>query len=72
MTTAARSRIEDEQIALYSDPDTCPTDALKPAPLEEEPAFVAWQQDIPGTTSTYRRKNWSAASAWPARSSATA
>ncbi|MCA9829886.1 MAG: quinolinate synthase NadA [Dehalococcoidia bacterium] len=47
MTTVARSRIEDEQIALYSDPDTCPTDALKPAPLEEEAAFVAWQQDIP-------------------------
>lgn len=36
-----------EAIALYSDPDTCPTDALKPVPLVEEKAFVAWQQDIP-------------------------
>ncbi|MGD9932752.1 MAG: quinolinate synthase NadA [Dehalococcoidia bacterium] len=47
MTTISRSRAYEEQLALYSDPDTCPTDALKPAPLEEEPAFVAWQQDIP-------------------------
>ena len=31
----------------YSDPDTCPTDALVPVPLIEEPAFVSWQQDIP-------------------------
>ena len=33
--------------AKYSDPDTCPTDALIPVPLAEEPAFVSWQQDIP-------------------------
>lgn len=31
----------------YSDPDTCPTDALVPVPLAEEPAFISWQQDIP-------------------------
>jgi quinolinate synthase len=36
-----------ELLVLYSDPDTCPADALKPLPLEEEPAFVSWQQDIP-------------------------
>ena len=36
-----------ELIVMYSDPDTCPTDALKPLPLSEEPAFVTWQQDIP-------------------------
>ena len=33
--------------AKYSDPDTCPTDALIPVPLADEPAFVSWQQDIP-------------------------
>ncbi len=36
-----------ELLVMYSDPDTCPTDALKPLPLAEEPAFVSWQQDIP-------------------------
>lgn len=36
-----------EALALYSDPETCPTDSLKPVPLVEEKAFVAWQQDIP-------------------------
>lgn len=36
-----------ESLALYSDPDTCPTDSLAPVPLAEERAFVAWQQDIP-------------------------
>lgn len=34
-------------LARYSDPDTCPTDALTPIPLVEEPALVAWQKDIP-------------------------
>ena len=34
-------------LSLYTDPDTCPTDALKPVPLIEEKAFVAWQKDIP-------------------------
>ncbi|MGB4863665.1 MAG: quinolinate synthase NadA [Tepidiformaceae bacterium] len=36
-----------EQLVMYTDPDTCPTDALVPVPLAEEPAFVSWQQDIP-------------------------
>ena len=36
-----------ERLVLYTDPDTCPTDALVPVPLVEEPAFVSWQQDIP-------------------------
>lgn len=36
-----------EQLVMYTDPDTCPTDALVPVPLVEEPAFVSWQQDIP-------------------------
>jgi len=36
-----------ELLVRYSDPDTCPTDALTPIPLGEEPAFVSWQQDIP-------------------------
>ena len=36
-----------EALALYSDPETCPTNSLKPVPLIEEKAFVAWQQDIP-------------------------
>jgi quinolinate synthase len=36
-----------EALALYSDPDTCPSDSLKPVPLVEEKAFVSWQQDIP-------------------------
>jgi len=34
-------------LALYSNPDTCPSDSLAPVPLAEERAFVAWQQDIP-------------------------
>jgi quinolinate synthase len=33
--------------AKYTDPDTCPTDALIPVPLVQEPAFISWQQDIP-------------------------
>jgi len=36
-----------ELLALYTDPDTCPTDVLAPKALEEEPAFIGWQQDIP-------------------------
>lgn len=36
-----------ERLVMYTDPDTCPTDALIPVPLVEEPAFVSWQQDIP-------------------------
>ena len=36
-----------ERLVMYTDPDTCPTDALIPVPLSEEPAFVSWQQDIP-------------------------
>ena len=36
-----------ELLAHYTDPDTCPTDALKPVALAEEPAFVSWQQEIP-------------------------
>ncbi len=45
---ATRERTRDEELlALYSNPDTCPTDRLKPVPLIEEQAFVAWQQDIP-------------------------
>jgi quinolinate synthase len=36
-----------EKLVLYTDPDTCPTDALIPVPLADEPAFVSWQQDIP-------------------------
>ncbi|MEZ4494180.1 MAG: quinolinate synthase NadA [Dehalococcoidia bacterium] len=38
---------KNDLLELYTDPDTCPTDALIPRPLAEEPAFVAWQQDIP-------------------------
>ena len=36
-----------EKLVLYTDPSTCPTDALIPVPLADEPAFVSWQQDIP-------------------------
>lgn len=36
-----------EKLVLYTDPDTCPADALIPVPLADEPAFVSWQQDIP-------------------------
>jgi quinolinate synthase len=45
--TATRTHSDIELLALYSDPDTCPTDALAPRPLAEEPAFISWQQDIP-------------------------
>src|SRR5262245_52482589 len=41
------SRQYEEQLALYTDIETCPADALTPIPLAEEPAFIAWQQDIP-------------------------
>jgi quinolinate synthase len=51
MTAPALPRVVDrehvEMLALYTDPDTCPSDSLTPKPLAEEPAFVAWQQDIP-------------------------
>jgi quinolinate synthase len=36
-----------ERLALYTNPDTCPTDRLEPLPLVEEPALVSWQRDIP-------------------------
>ena len=36
-----------EKLVMYTDPDTCPADALIPVPLADEPAFVSWQQDIP-------------------------
>jgi quinolinate synthase len=45
--TATRTRSDVELLALYTDPDTCPTDALTPIPLAQEPAFISWQQDIP-------------------------
>lgn len=46
--TAKRPTASDEElIALYSDPDTCPTGSLVPVPLAQEPAFITWQQDIP-------------------------
>jgi len=38
---------EEDRIALYSDPETCPSDSLVTVPLAEEPAFVVWQKDIP-------------------------
>ncbi|MGI8925308.1 MAG: quinolinate synthase NadA [Tepidiformaceae bacterium] len=38
---------DEELLALYTNPDTCPTDVLKPVPLEEERSFISWQQDIP-------------------------
>ncbi len=38
---------EEEPLAVYSNPETCPTDRLESVPLAEEPAFVVWQQDIP-------------------------
>jgi len=37
----------EDLLRLYSDPDTCPTDRLGLVPLEDEPAFIAWQKDIP-------------------------
>ncbi len=47
MTTALLASRQEELLALYTDPDTCPTDVLKPVPLVEEKAFISWQQDIP-------------------------
>ncbi len=49
MTAGVRPTVSEyaELLAKYTDPDTCPTDALEPLPLIEEPAFVSWQQDIP-------------------------
>ena len=37
----------EERLALYTDPDTCPADELKPRALVDERAFISWQQDIP-------------------------
>lgn len=37
----------EELLAKYTNPDTCPTNELRPRALEDEPAFIAWQQDIP-------------------------
>jgi quinolinate synthase len=47
VATRTGTRPVEELVALYADPDTCPTDALTPVPLAEEQAFVSWQQDIP-------------------------
>jgi len=47
LATLPTTREQDELLALYSNPDTCPADALEPRPLVEEPAFISWQQDIP-------------------------
>lgn len=47
MPAPAATIAREDLLTLYSDPDTCPTDALTPRPLEEEPAFVSWQQEIP-------------------------
>ena len=38
---------KNELLKLYTNPDTCPTDSLKPVSLSQEPAFISWQQDIP-------------------------
>ncbi len=46
-TTSIRAVRDEDLLALYSDPDTCPTDDLTLTPLVEEDAFVTWQQDIP-------------------------
>jgi len=48
-TAIARPQVApvDSAFALFSNPDTCPSGSLAPTPLAEEPAFVAWQQDIP-------------------------
>lgn len=43
--TAVGSRAELKE--RYSNPEVCPSDRLDTRPLAEEPAFVAWQQDIP-------------------------
>lgn len=48
MTTLTDRPLQDaELLTLYTNPDTCPTDALEPRPLDQEPAFISWQQDIP-------------------------
>lgn len=47
IATGTGTRPVEALVALYNDPDTCPTDALTPIPLAEERAFVSWQQDIP-------------------------
>lgn len=46
-TMTQRALGEAEALALYTNPETCPTDKLQPIPLAEEPAFIAWQRDIP-------------------------
>ncbi len=46
-TLAPAGKSYAELLVMYSDPETCPADALVPVPLAEEPAFVSWQQDIP-------------------------
>ncbi|MFQ5380804.1 MAG: quinolinate synthase NadA [Dehalococcoidia bacterium] len=38
----------EDLVALFADPDSCPTDSLESRRLADEPAFVAWQQEIPG------------------------
>ena len=49
MTQIINPEIADREdlLAKYSDPDACPTDALTPVALQQEPAFISWQQDIP-------------------------
>jgi quinolinate synthase len=47
VATLLEVKDREELLALYANPDTCPTDALGPKALNEEPAFVSWQQDIP-------------------------
>ncbi len=37
----------EDLVAFFTDPDSCPTDSLEPRRLSDEPAFVAWQQEIP-------------------------
>jgi len=46
-TPTVRRAADEELLAVYTNPDTCPTDRLESVPLADEPAFVAWQQDIP-------------------------
>ena len=47
LVTRPASGNDEELLALYSDPDTCPSDSLKPVALVEEKAGVSWQQDFP-------------------------
>ncbi|MCC7366114.1 MAG: quinolinate synthase NadA [Dehalococcoidia bacterium] len=47
VTTAPQTKDIESLRAYYNDPDTCPSDSLKPVPLIDEQAFVSWQQDIP-------------------------